>query len=66
MCFRIIRMTFKLFLSQTNLKKQGVLALTFAQPADYDRITGADRVCVDLSCYCITGADRVCVNLSCY
>jgi len=29
---------------ETNLKKQGVLALTFADPADYDRITGDDRV----------------------
>jgi len=29
---------------ETNLKKQGMLALTFADPADYDRITGHDTV----------------------
>ncbi|KAA0147139.1 hypothetical protein FNF31_06517 [Cafeteria roenbergensis] len=29
---------------ETNLKKQGMLPLTFADPADYDRITGTDRV----------------------
>jgi len=29
---------------ETNLKKQGVLPLTFADPADYDRITGNDRI----------------------
>ena len=29
---------------ETNLKKQGVLALTFADHADYDKISGADRV----------------------
>jgi aconitate hydratase len=29
---------------ETNLKKQGVLALTFADPADYDRIKGTDRL----------------------
>jgi len=29
---------------ETNLKKQGMLPLTFANPADYDKITGADRV----------------------
>jgi len=29
---------------ESNLKKQGVLALTFADPADYDRISGDDRV----------------------
>jgi aconitate hydratase len=34
---------------ETNLKKQGILPLTFADPADYDKITGtlpnACRVC---------------------
>jgi aconitate hydratase len=25
---------------ETNLKKQGILPLTFADPADYDKITG--------------------------
>ncbi|KAJ4985541.1 aconitate hydratase [Stagonosporopsis vannaccii] len=29
---------------ETNLKKQGMLALTFADPADYDRIARGDRV----------------------
>jgi aconitate hydratase len=29
---------------ETNLKKQGVLALTFANPADYDKILPSDRV----------------------
>ena len=31
---------------ETNLKKQGVLALTFADPADYERIGEDDRVAV--------------------
>ena len=31
---------------ETNLKKQGVLALTFADPADYDRIDENDRLAV--------------------
>jgi aconitate hydratase len=35
---------------ETNLKKQGVLALTFADPADYDRVREDDRVSlVDLA-----------------
>jgi aconitate hydratase len=29
---------------QTNLKKQGMLALTFANPADYDKVRQDDRV----------------------
>jgi aconitate hydratase len=29
---------------ETNLKKQGMLPLTFVNPADYDRISGADAV----------------------
>ena len=29
---------------ETNLKKQGVLPLTFADPADYDRIQPTDRL----------------------
>lgn len=29
---------------ETNLKKQGMLPLVFAEPADYDRITGHDKV----------------------
>lgn len=31
---------------ETNLKKQGVLALTFADPADYDRIREDDRISI--------------------
>eukprot|EP00753_Platysulcus_tardus_P018139 PLAT6738.2.p1 GENE.PLAT6738.2~~PLAT6738.2.p1 ORF type:complete len:780 (-),score=415.14 PLAT6738.2:152-2203(-) len=31
---------------ETNLKKQGVLALTFSDPADYDRISGHDKVSI--------------------
>ena len=31
---------------ETNLKKQGVLPLTFIDPADYDKIEGDDRVAV--------------------
>lgn len=29
---------------ETNLKKQGMLPLTFSNPADYDRISGNDRL----------------------
>ena len=29
---------------ETNLKKQGMLALTFADPADYDKIQPSDRM----------------------
>jgi aconitate hydratase len=32
---------------ETNLKKQGVLALTFENPADYDLVQQADRVSVE-------------------
>eukprot|EP01133_Synstelium_polycarpum_P016093 gene16093-19150_t len=31
---------------ETNLKKQGILPLTFANPADYDRITGDDIISI--------------------
>jgi aconitate hydratase len=31
---------------ETNLKKQGMLPLTFADPADYDRISGDDTVAI--------------------
>ena len=31
---------------ETNLKKQGILALTFADPADYERIGTDDRIAV--------------------
>ncbi|KAG6911031.1 hypothetical protein DXG01_005447 [Tephrocybe rancida] len=31
---------------ETNLKKQGMLALTFADPADYDKISPSDKVSI--------------------
>jgi aconitate hydratase len=31
---------------ETNLKKQGVLALTFTDPADYDEIREDDRIII--------------------
>ena len=31
---------------ETNLKKQGVLALTFADPSDYDRVRPGDRISI--------------------
>jgi aconitate hydratase len=33
-------------IAETNLKKQGVLALTFADPATYDEIGEGDRISV--------------------
>ncbi len=33
-------------IAETNLKKQGVLPLTFADPADYDKIQQKDRVAI--------------------
>lgn len=32
---------------ETNLKKQGMLALTFVNPEDYDKVKGDDRVDID-------------------
>ena len=31
-------------ISETNLKKQGMLPLTFVNPADYDKIQPTDRI----------------------
>jgi aconitate hydratase len=31
---------------ESNLKKQGILPLVFAEPADYDRVRETDRICV--------------------
>ncbi|KAL4811839.1 putative aconitase [Aspergillus spinulosporus] len=31
---------------EANLKKQGMLAVTFADEADYDRIRASDRICI--------------------
>ena len=33
-----------IFPSETNLKKQGMLPLTFVNPADYDKIQPTDRI----------------------
>ena len=33
---------------ETNLKKQGMLPLTFANPADYDKIREGDRLSIDI------------------
>ena len=33
-----------MYLIETNLKKQGMLPLTFADPADYDKVQPSDRV----------------------
>jgi aconitate hydratase len=35
-----------LFILETNLKKQGMLPLTFANPADYDKVRPDDRVSI--------------------
>jgi aconitate hydratase len=32
---------------ETNLKKQGLLALTFSEPTDYDRIRDTDRISLE-------------------
>lgn len=34
---------------ETNLKKQGVLPLTFANPEDYDKILETDRITLDVA-----------------
>ncbi len=34
---------------ETNLKKQGMLPLTFVNPADYDRIRESDRISIDIT-----------------
>ncbi len=31
---------------ETNLKKQGLLPFTFANPADYDKITPSDKISI--------------------
>ena len=46
---------------ETNLKKQGVLALTFADPADYDKIQRDDRITV--RCSAITPGAPIDVEL---
>lgn len=46
MCMFLITVDFNIypFFSETNLKKQGMLPLTFANPADYDKIQPEDRI----------------------
>jgi aconitate hydratase len=34
---------------ETNLKKQGMLPLTFAEPTDYDKILEDDRICLNVN-----------------
>jgi aconitate hydratase len=34
---------------ETNLKKQGMLPLTFANPTDYDKIREDDRITIDIN-----------------
>jgi aconitate hydratase len=41
-CAAIIARSFAR-IHETNLKKQGILALTFADPADYERVAATDR-----------------------
>jgi aconitate hydratase len=46
---------------ETNLKKQGVLALTFANPADYDKVQESDKISLlDLS-HIAPGKNVTCV-----
>ena len=46
---------------ETNLKKQGVLALTFADAADYDKVRAEDRI--DVLCSEITPGQQITVVL---
>ena len=46
---------------ETNLKKQGVLALTFADPSDYDKVCREDRI--DVLCSSIAPGKPVTVVL---
>ena len=42
----VFKYTLHVFLSETNLKKQGMLPLTFANPADYDKIQPTDAISI--------------------
>ncbi|MEZ5989933.1 MAG: aconitate hydratase [Planctomycetota bacterium] len=46
---------------ETNLKKQGVLPLTFADPKDYDLIQAEDRVTIEGVAALAPGKDLTCV-----
>ena len=43
-CVSLFRSCFVLACLETNLKKQGVLPLTFANAEDYDKVQPSDRV----------------------
>ena len=45
MCGSVITKSFAR-IHETNLKKQGILALTFADPKDYEKIEQQDRISV--------------------
>jgi len=47
---------------ETNLKKQGVLALTFAEPSDYDKVQKGDNI--DVKCSRITPGVDISVVLN--
>lgn len=46
---------------ETNLKKQGILALTFTDPADYDKVMEGDVI--DIMCAAIAPGSQIIVNL---
>lgn len=46
---------------ETNLKKQGVLALCFCNPADYDKVLEGDRI--DISCSALEPGRNLVVTL---
>ena len=49
------------YITETNLKKQGLLPLTFANPSDYDKIQPTDKI----SLLGLSGLapGKVCINL---
>ena len=47
---------------ETNLKKQGVLALTFENPADYDKVKEGDRI--DVACSRIAPGSKIGITLT--
>lgn len=48
MCFAVFSdmSLFFSLLTETNLKKQGLLPLTFADPQDYDKIRPDDKISI--------------------
>ena len=47
---------------ETNLKKQGVLALTFENPADYDKVQEGD--CISVACQQIQPGSKIAIRLT--